>query len=364
MRNAEYWAERALNEALMGERSVLEYENALLDAYRVALREIKKDLESFFSKYARENKVTYAEARRRLVSAEMKEFKATVKMWLDYARQNGWNRVYIQYLEKLLNMKYITRLEMLEADIRYQIELIENNKEKNIKDLMEINYLAAYYVRYHDFATGAEMSVRFDTIDAHTLAQAVAKKWDDGNYSTRVWNDRNRLVKAMATILPQSFSRGLNVNKLGDMLAKELNVSQNRGRTLARTETRRTSPWIRRQESRNISLLQRWTVERLKFVEAWTTPCMRSVRQEPVLTSHPCTPTVVLRPLRIMRTCKAWKELRKILRVKISEFLVVCLRKSGLKSMLLKKTEINYFNLRVDFINLKNKSLQTEEYAI
>jgi SPP1 gp7 family putative phage head morphogenesis protein len=236
MRNAEYWAERALNEALMGERSVLEYENALLDAYRVALREIKKDLESFFSKYARENKVTYAEARRRLVSAEMKEFKATVKMWLDHARQNGWNRVYIQYLEKLLNMKYITRLEMLEADIRYQIELIENNKEKNIKDLMEINYLAAYYVRYHDFATGAEMSVRFDTIDTHTLAQAVAKKWDDGNYSTRVWNDRNRLVKAMATILPQSFSRGLNVNKLGDMLAKELNVSQNRGRTLARTE--------------------------------------------------------------------------------------------------------------------------------
>lgn len=236
MRNAEYWAERALNEALMGERSVLEYENALLDAYRVALREIKKDLESFFSKYARENKVTYAEARRRLVSAEMKEFKATVKMWLDYARQNGWNRVYIQYLEKLLNMKYITRLEMLEADIRYQIELIENNKEKNIKDLMEINYLAAYYVRYHDFATGAEMSVRFDTIDAHTLAQVVAKKWDDGNYSTRVWNDRNRLVKAMSTILPQSFSRGLNVNKLGDMLAKELNVSQNRGRTLARTE--------------------------------------------------------------------------------------------------------------------------------
>lgn len=236
MRNAEYWAERALNEALMGERSVLEYENALLDAYRVALREIKKDLESFFSKYAKENKVTYAEARRRLVSSEMKEFKATVKMWLDYARQNGWNRVYIQYLEKLLNMKYITRLEMLEADIRYQIELIENNKEKNIKDLMEINYLAAYYVRYHDFATGAEMSVRFDTIDAHTLAQAVAKKWDDGNYSTRVWNDRNRLVKAMSTILPQSFSRGLNVNKLGDMLAKELNVSQNRGRTLARTE--------------------------------------------------------------------------------------------------------------------------------
>ena len=45
MRNAEYWAERALNEMLMGERSVLEYENALLQAYTIALREIKKDID-------------------------------------------------------------------------------------------------------------------------------------------------------------------------------------------------------------------------------------------------------------------------------------------------------------------------------
>lgn len=236
MRNAEYWAERALNEALMGERSVLEYENALLDAYRVALREIEKDIASFYSKYATANKVTYQEARKRLVSSEMKEFQATVKMWLQYAQANGWDRVYIQYLEKLLGAKYLSRLEMLEADIRYQIELIENGKLVDIKDLLESNYLAAYYVRYHDIAVGAEMSVRFDTIDAQGVARAVAQKWDGGNYSTRIWNDRARLVKALETILPQSFSRGLNANRLGDAIAKEMNVSKNRGRTLARTE--------------------------------------------------------------------------------------------------------------------------------
>lgn len=236
MRNAEYWAERALNEMLMGERSVLEYENALLDAYRVSLREIKKDIDSFFTRYAIQNKVTYQEARRRLVSSEMKEFRAMVRQWLKYAQDNGWERVYIQYLESLLSAKYISRLEMLEADIRYQIELIENHKKDNLKALMENNYLAAYYVRFHDLAVGAEMSVRFDTIDAQTLARVVAQKWDDGNYSSRIWNDRARLIRAMQTILPQSFSRGLNAVKLGDMIAKEMNTSQNRGRTLARTE--------------------------------------------------------------------------------------------------------------------------------
>ncbi len=236
MRNATYWAERALNEALMGERSVLEYENALLDTYKVALREIQKDISSFFNKYATQNKITYAEARKRLTSPEISQFKATVRMWIQYAQENGWRSDYIQYLENLLDSKYISRLEMLEADVRYQIELIENGKVKDIKSLMESNFLAAYYVRFHDLAVGAEMSVRFDTIDAQTLAQVVAKKWDDGNYSTRVWNDRTRLIRAMETIIPQSFSRGLNANKLGDMIAKEMNTSQNRGRTLARTE--------------------------------------------------------------------------------------------------------------------------------
>ena len=45
MRDAKYWADRALNELLMGERSVLEYENALLQAYTIALREIKKEID-------------------------------------------------------------------------------------------------------------------------------------------------------------------------------------------------------------------------------------------------------------------------------------------------------------------------------
>ena len=47
MRNAEYWAERALNEALMGERSVLEYENAL----RSEERRVGKECRSRWSPY-------------------------------------------------------------------------------------------------------------------------------------------------------------------------------------------------------------------------------------------------------------------------------------------------------------------------
>lgn len=236
MRNAEYWAERALNEMLMGERSVLEYENALLQAYTIALREIKKDIDAFFTRYANQHKISYAEARKRLTAPELKEFLALVNRWLAEALEGNWSSEYIQYLEKLADSKYISRLEMLEADVRYQIELIEQNKHVDMTELLTLNYLAAYYERSYTLAHGSEIAVIFHAVSRAGVEKAVKTKWSQYSYSQAIWNDRDRLVRTMSTIIPQSFSRGLSSNQLGDMIAKEMNASRNRGRTLARTE--------------------------------------------------------------------------------------------------------------------------------
>lgn len=236
MRDAKYWAERALNEMLMGERSVLEYEDALLQAYTIALREIKKDIDAFFTRYAKQNKISYAEARKRLTSPELKEFQAMVDKWLAEARSGRWSSEYIKYLEKLAGSKYVSRLEMLEADVRYQIELIEHHKHIDVTDLLSINYLAAYYERSYTLAHGTEIAVRFDAVSVAGVEKAVKTKWSQYNYSQTIWNDRDKLVRVLETIIPQSFSRGLSSNQLGDMIAKEMNASRNRGRTLARTE--------------------------------------------------------------------------------------------------------------------------------
>ena len=236
MRNAEYWADRALNELLMGERSVIEYEDALLQAYTIALREIKKDIDAFFTRYANQHKISYAEARKRLTTPELKEFQALIDKWLNEAMSGNWSSEYIKYLQKLAGAKYVSRLEMLEADVRYQIELIEQKKHVDVTELLSINYLAAFYERSYTLAHGAEIAVRFNAVTKAGVEKAVKTKWSQYNYSQTIWNDRDRLVRALATIIPQSFSRGLSSNQLGDMIAKEMDASRNRGRTLARTE--------------------------------------------------------------------------------------------------------------------------------
>lgn len=236
MRNREYWTERMIDAMLMGERSVLDYEDALLQAYRVALAEVRKDIDAFYNRYATRNKITYAEARKRLTVDEVKEFQAMLTKWYTIARDEGWNEAFIKYLEKMGKQKYISRLEMLEADIRYQIEVIENGKYADMTTLLEDNYLAAYYESYYLLAHGSELAVRFNVVDKAGLERAIKTKWNKNLYSQSIWSDRDKLVRTLATVIPQSFSRGLNSRVLGDMIAKEMETSKNRGRTLARTE--------------------------------------------------------------------------------------------------------------------------------
>lgn len=224
------------NMIVTSERSVLEYEKLLLEAYDYALIQVKKEIEAFFQKYAKDNKIPYAEARRRLNEAEKKDFQSLLREWYKVAQENGMSAEYKEYLKELGKRVYITRLESLEASIRYQIEQLKSNQYKWMTDLMDMNYVAGYYSSYYNVAQGLEIAVDFAAVDKLGVEKAIRERWDGRNYSDSIWTDKDRLIKSISTILPRSFSMGLNSNDLGDMIAKELGVSKNRGRTLARTE--------------------------------------------------------------------------------------------------------------------------------
>lgn len=224
------------NMVLSSERSVLEHEIALQNAYDYALIQMRKEIDAFFQKYAKENKITYAEARRRLNVTERKDFNSLLREWYKVAHENGLSKEYKEHLNSLGNRVYITRLETISEALRYQIEQLKSNQFMWMTDLMASNYVAGYYSSYYIVAQGLEVSVNFATIDRTGVEKAVKTRWDGRNYSDSVWNDKQALIKSMSTILPRSFSMGINSKDLGDMIAKELKVSKNRGQALARTE--------------------------------------------------------------------------------------------------------------------------------
>ena len=236
MRSREYWEERMIENELRSERSVLEHEKSLLESYDYALVQIKKEIESFYQKYAKDNKVSYAEARRRLNAAEKKDFHTLLREWYKLAQELGMSSDFKNKLQQLGKRVYITRLEALEATIEYEIEKLKTNQYQWVTDLMILNYKAGYYNSYFTVAQGLEISVNFATIDKMSMERTIKERWNGRNYSDSIWGDKDKLIDSISTILPRSFSMGLNSKDLGDMIAKEMGTSKNRGRTLARTE--------------------------------------------------------------------------------------------------------------------------------
>jgi SPP1 gp7 family putative phage head morphogenesis protein len=236
MKSAEYWQNRLFDTIVSSELSVVNYEESLAQAYEYALVTIKKEVAAFFQKYAKDNKVAYAEARRRLDSKERKDFNTLLKEWYAVAQETGLSQEFSKYLKELAQQVYITRMESLEASIRYELEKLKINQHTWMTDLMSDNYMVAYYDVYYTLAQGAEVAVRFATIDSAGVEKAIKTRWDEHNYSSKIWDDRNALVKTLETVIPQSFSRGMNSSQLGDMISVAMNTSKNRGRALARTE--------------------------------------------------------------------------------------------------------------------------------
>lgn len=236
MKNKDYWQERAINSLLESERSVLAYEEEIKQAYTIALREIQKEISSFFERYARENKVPYAEARKRLTPNEKASFEVQLKEWYRVAKELGLSREYSEYIKNMTSKLYITRLESLQASIRYQIEQIATKRYSGVHQLMSDNFLYAYYANYFTVGSGLESAVSFSTVDANGVETAVRAKRDGYHFSQSIWGDRDALVKKLNVLLPQSFSRGLGSKQIADQLAKEMNVEKNKAMRLVRTE--------------------------------------------------------------------------------------------------------------------------------
>ena len=236
MKSKDYWQERAINSLLESERSVLDYEVQLTDAYTIALREIQKEVSSFFERYARDNKLPYAEARRRLTGSEKASFEVQLKEWYRLAKDLGLSGEYSTYIKDMSSKLYITRLESLQASIRHQIELISTKRYQGANELLSANFLYAYYADYYMVSSGLEAGVSFSTVDSNGVEVAVRSKRNGYHFSQSIWGDRDALIKKLDVILPQSFSRGLSSKQLADQLAKEMGVERRKAMRLVRTE--------------------------------------------------------------------------------------------------------------------------------
>src|SRR5574344_2567147 len=121
----EYWEVRSERTLISNEKSALQYEKALKKAYQATITHITKEIESFYGRYAKENKISLADARKRLTPNELMDFNQQAKIYLDEVERLGdkaFTTEYKAYLKELSGKAYVSRLEELTAKTRHYLE--------------------------------------------------------------------------------------------------------------------------------------------------------------------------------------------------------------------------------------------------
>ena len=103
MNNGEYWSNRMelLNENLLNKAE--DYEQHFIISYQNAINEIQKEINNFYSRFAKDNKISYLEAKKRLSLKERSQFRMDIDEYIKKAQQHGLSNEWI----KMLPIKHI-----------------------------------------------------------------------------------------------------------------------------------------------------------------------------------------------------------------------------------------------------------------
>lgn len=232
----EYWIKRAEDILVAGEKTELQYEKELTAAYKTTLQEIRKEINAFYTKYADEQEISLATARKRLSPSQLKDFQTMHNKYLAEAEKYGLDPAYQKYLRNLSGKAYISRLQELSSNIRHQVELLAGRNKNAVETVLQDGFEDSFYRTLFNVQKQAKIGVSFTQPGKEQLEAAVKEKWLESNYSDRIWADKNRLVSQLNQIIPREFVRGRGPVAMGRELAQKMNTSYNNAVRLARTE--------------------------------------------------------------------------------------------------------------------------------
>ncbi len=235
----EYWEARSERTLIANEKSALQYERDLKKAYNATIKQITKEIEAFYGRYAKENQISLAEARKRLTPNELLDFHQQAKIYLDEVERLGdkaFTAEYKAYLKELSGKAYISRLEELTVNIRHNIEKLSTGYNIGLGETLQDAYLDGFYRTMFDIQKQAGFGVSFTTPGGKQLEMAIRERWLAQNYSDRVWADKNKLIIQLEQILSQEFVRGRNPREVSKDFANKMQTSYHNAQRLIRTE--------------------------------------------------------------------------------------------------------------------------------
>lgn len=235
----EYWEMRATQQEIESQLIASKYIARMDESLREAQQDILRQIEAFYARYAVDNKVTYAQAKKLLTAKEMKEFQT-----LDLKRFRELSLSGNPEFDHILNVNSyrvrITRLEALNAQIEMRmVELyggvngLQEYTNTGLAEVYQTSYLQTAYGMAQTGALVGTVSVVADK----TMQELLTYNWSGREFSERIWDHQSGALITVRKELERSFASGQSLQKTTKAIMNATDVTRSRVEALVRTET-------------------------------------------------------------------------------------------------------------------------------
>lgn len=202
--------------------------------YKEAQKELQAQLDGWYQKYADENGLSIAQAKKKLNPKETKAHKNTIEEYIakaetgDHKFENELRRRYMQ--------SRVSRLEALQNQVSVQLALLAKHQDGQTMKLLE---KIAEDTFYRTLRQAGQIGLigRFDRFNPDLLKQICRSPWSGHSFSEIIWKNNKQLIKEVRHILSQGAIGGMNIQRMSSQLSKRMHVSYSRAENLVRTES-------------------------------------------------------------------------------------------------------------------------------
>jgi len=238
-KSSEYWAKRfELLEESQHEIGVQCFAD-IEGQYRLAQKEIEKEIAKWYTRFAENNSITMQQARKLLTDKQLEEFKWDVNEYIRYGEENAISGTWAKQLENASARYHISRLEALKIHTQHHLEVLFGNQLDYIDAAMRDAYVHSYNHTAYEIQKGIGVGWDFSKLDESKISKVINKPWavDGKNFSERIWGNGQRLVKQLHSELTRNIVLGKDPQKSILAIAKKMETSKAAAGKLIMTES-------------------------------------------------------------------------------------------------------------------------------
>lgn len=195
-KNSKYWKKRFETIESAANAYGQDVYRLIEPAFTQAQREIQAEIETWYTRVAKNNQVSLLEAKKLLNAKELAEFKWDVKEFIKYGEQNALDPVWMKQLENASAKYHISRLEALDIHTQQAVEKAFGNELDEVDAMARKVYTDDYYHSAYEIQKGLNVAWDVSKVDSRKLERLISKPWaaDGKNFSNRIWQSKTSMV--------------------------------------------------------------------------------------------------------------------------------------------------------------------------